>query len=338
MLLAKIKYLGLFITCIIFCSSCLENKYQVIKGSTMGTYYNIKIKTTKHNKELKALIDNELVIINQQMSIFDKNSEISKINQSPANVWIDLSPKMQEVLKSSHIAYKQSNGAFDPTIGKLVEAWGFGTNKPTKAPSKKEIDDILKVSGFDKIEFFDDFTKLKKRHKDIYINLSAIAKGQGVDTISNMLKNMGYKNFVVEIGGEVYAHGTKSKKINGWKIGIVDPSNDYASNSYIITLKNHAIATSGNYINIRSFDNKKYAHTISTTTGMPIKTNIIGVSVISKTCIDADKYATAIMAMEEAAAMDFIKQNKLAVIMFVKKQNKIKTIITEKAKIFMENK
>lgn len=309
------------------------NPYQVMTGQTMGTYYNIKVKTKHENKMLQKNIKEELEAINTEMSVFDNDSEISKINKEVSGKWIELSEPVQAVLKTAYTVYNQSNGAFDPTVGRLVDLWGFGTIRPKKAPSDEEIKSILDITGFNKIRFSADFSKLKKDNDDIMLNLSAIAKGYGVDRIAKLLEKQGYTDFIIEIGGEVRAAGKKSEEINGWKVGIVKPTGDYTENAYVVTLKDHAVATSGDYRNFVYMNDKKFSHTISPKTGYPVEHNLVSVTVFHKNCMTADALTTAMMAMGEKSALDFANRYNLSTILFVRNEdNSVKAIVSEKAK------
>lgn len=310
--------------------------YQILSGQTMGTYYNIKIRTEAENLQLYNVVKNELSEINKQMSVFDPDSEISKINKAPANEWIDLSPEMSLVLKTAYQTFKKSGGTFDPTVGQLIDLWGFGIKKPRKIPADDVIAENLKLSGFNKISFNEDFSKLKKSNPQVAINLSAIAKGYGVDRVAQALKNAGYNDFVVEIGGEVAAFGQKSPDVKGWNVGIVKPTGNYSENAYIIPLKDTAIATSGNYRNYFYMDGKKFSHTISPKTGRPIESSLISVTVLAKNCMEADALTTAMMAMGDTKAIEFANRNKIAAVFFLHNQDDtLKTVISNKAKNYI---
>ncbi len=313
-------------------------KYHVINGKIFGTYYTVKIQTNNNDPQLEEIIDNKLSQISAAMSVFDLNSEISKINNAEANLWIDLSTDMQIVLRNSKLIYNLSDGAFDPTAGKLIDLWGFGTKgKIDKIPNDDEISKILKTTGFDKIEFSDDFSKLKKLHKDIKLNLSSIAKGYGVDMIAQLLKLRGYNNFIIEIGGEVVASGDKSDKIKGWNVGVTKPNEKTNENSFVVNLKDYAVATSGDYRNFFYIENKKYSHTIDTKTGYPTENNVLSVSVFHKSCMVADGVATAVMSLGEKKGLKFAKDNDFAVVMFIKtNDNKIINVVSPKAKKLIE--
>ena len=313
--------------------------YQTITGQTMGTYYSVKIRTDKEDKKLYKKIQNELSEINLEMSVFDLNSEISNINSEPENIWIPLSEPMQKVLKNAYKIYKQSNGAFDPTVGKLIDLWGFGTSRQKKIPSDEDVKNLLAVSGFDKIKFNEDYSELKKANNDVAINLSAIAKGYGVDRIGELLEKSGYKDYVIEIGGEVRASGQKSEDVDGWNVGIIKPANNYTDNAFVVTIKDLSVATSGDYRNFFYIGDEKFSHTISPQTGHPVKSNLMSVTVFDKSCMIADGLATAMMVMGETKALNFANRNNIAAIFFVRDEdgNPI-SLLSKKAKNLLEKK
>ena len=296
-----------------------KKEYQIISGETFGTYYTIKIKSAADHTHLQKMVKEEFEKVNSQMSVFNINSEISNINRELAGQWIALSPEMSILMKNAYQIYRLSNGAFDPTIGKLIDLWGFGTAGSTdKTPNEDDIALVLKTTGFDKISFDPQFEKIRKNNAETSINLSALAKGYGVDRIAALLKKQGLKNFVIEVGGEVYAHGKKSDNFDGWNIGIVNPQNDNEISAYTVKLKNFAAATSGDYRNFFYIDGKKYSHTINPKTGYPAENNLASVTVFDKSCMKADALATAIMSMGEKKSYNFIKQNNLPVVLFIR--------------------
>lgn len=315
-----VKYISIFVLLIAGILYLLRRQepYAAMNGQTMGTYYNIKVRADNDDKLLHKSIKDELQKINEQMSVFDANSEISRINKAEANTWIDLSPEMSLVLKSAYQNYRKSGGTFDPTIGKLIDLWGFGASGMQKYPDETEIKDVLADSGFDKIVFSEDFRRLKKKNANVILNLSAIAKGYGVDRIAALLKEKGYRNFVVEIGGEVYAAGQKSAEAKGWKVGIIRPVGNYTENAHIALLRDMAVATSGDYRNFIYIDDKKFSHTISPQTGYPVQSRLISATVFNQSCMEADALTTAMMAMGETKALEFANRQGLAAILFVR--------------------
>lgn len=330
-----LKYLILFSVCAVTVWYCAaqKNEFQVVSGQVFGTFYNIKVKAGHENRLLQREVKEELAKVNAEMSVFEMSSEISEINRQPAGKWIDLSPEMSLLLKNAYEIYTMSNGAFDPTTARLIDLWGFGTKGAIqKLPSEEEIKEILKTTGFNKIQFSNNFKRLRKKYDETTLNLSAIAKGYGVDRLSALLKKSGYNNYVVEVGGEVVASGAKSDAVNGWNIGIATPTNEGNENSFVVTLKDYAVATSGDYRNFFFIDDKQYSHTINPLTGYPVEHNLVSVTVFHKNCMMADGLATAIIAMGEEKAKGFIAQNNLAAVMFVKDEDKnIVPIISDAA-------
>ncbi len=330
-----LKYFSILIAilALVFYLGSKTQRYQTMTGETMGTYYSIKIKTDKENNLLHNEVKAELERITSQMSVFDATSEISAINQAADKEWIELSPELSELMKTSYNINQASQGTFDPTVGKLIDLWGFGVSSPKKVPTSEEIAAVLKYSNFNKLKFSNNFQKVKKLNPNTYINLSAIAKGYGVDKISALLSKIGYKNYVIEIGGEVIAKGRRDEHTNGWNIGVSKPGENGVENAYIVTLKDYAVATSGDYRNFLVFENKRYSHTISPKTGYPVEHNLASVTVFHKNCMSADAYATALMAMGENKALNFANNNNLAVILFVRdNDNNIKSMVSNEAK------
>lgn len=313
-----IRYFSIALILLVTIVYFMQDKayYQILRGETMGTTYTIKIRTDKEDNMLHSRIKKELENINKQMSVFEKDSEINVINNAEAGRWIDLSPEMSVLLNDAYKIYRETKGAFDPTSGKLVDLWGFGTNKTEKIPSQEEIDEVMAYSGFNRIKFSTDFSRLKKENSETYMNLSAIAKGYGVDRIADFLKSEGYKHFLVEIGGEVYANGNREKGESGWNVGIMNPQ-IADKNIAVARLKNSAVATSGDYFNYFYSENAKYSHTISMKDGRPVKNNLTAVTVFGDNCAYADAYATAFIVMGDKEGLQYANRNKMKVIFFV---------------------
>lgn len=316
-----------------------DTQFQEISGRTFGTYYNVKIRNDFKNRTLTSKIKKELEDIDRKMSVFEPDSEINYINEAVAGETIEVSDDLAYLLKRSNEIYRLTDGNFDPTVGTLVDLWGFGTTNPKDIPDEETIKDALSNVGLNKLSFSSNYTKVKKNRDKLTINLSAIAKGYAVDRLAELLKNEGYNDFVIEIGGEVFASGEKSDTNPGWNVGVADPSKtgSSAENAYILRLQNLAAATSGDYRNYYYKDNKKYSHTISPQTGYPVEHDLISVTVFDKSCLKADAVATGIMAMGAKKGLDFANKNKLPVIMFyTDENNNISTVLSNAAKKLIE--
>ena len=308
--------------------------YQIMSGETMNTYYRIKIRTDKENNLLHNAVKAELQQINHEMSVFENSSEISQINSDDSGDWLDLSPEMSEVLKDAYETYVESKGYFDPTVGKLIDLWGFGsTRKAKKIPDDQQITEALKTVGFNKLLFNSDFSQVKKTTPDVKINLSALAKGYGVDRIARLLDSYGYTDYIVEIGGEVKARGNRTPNGNGWNVAVARPNSPTNENAYVVGLKDFAVATSGDYRNFFYYKEKRYSHTISPKDGYPVEHNLASVTVFHPNCMHADALATAIMAMGGKNGTTFANKNNLAAILFVREEdNSFKAILSNAAK------
>jgi len=285
---------------------CSQNKeYVEFTGKTMGTMYNIRIVPNQNMnwklEEAQIKIDSILLEIDQQMSTYKWNSEISLFNQAKINEKIKISSGFQKVLEQALYWGKKSKGALDISVMPSIVTWRKGFVDSFESEWKPPlINDI--VSAKDKV----DYAKVLLRGNILIkvidgqmIDLSAIAKGWGVDQLFELFWNLGVTNLMVEVGGEVRTMGTNIKNEN-WKIGIDTPILDTAPGENIFkvaVLDNQAIATSGNYRNFYTFNDKRFSHIIDPRTGYPVETNIASVTVLGTNCMDADALATALSVL-----------------------------------------
>ncbi len=296
-----------FIFLIHACENKTQKPYQQLEGFAFGTSFHITMDDNgKHVSE--ADIDSLIHSMNRSLSTYMPNSDISKINKGDTTVIVD--DLFREVFEKSARIYKQSNGAFDPTVGILVNAWGFGPGEPIELMDQKAVDSLLIYVGFDKLKL--ERSKLIKKYPAMFLDFNANAKGFAVDVIGRFLENKEVMNYLVEIGGEIRARGRNSKG-QIWRVAIEEPNFD-GSRSFqaIIVLENESIATSGNYrkFKIDAATGEKYAHTIDTKTGYPSKSNLLSVSVIGEVdCADVDGYATAFMAMGLEKTKTFLEKH-----------------------------
>ena len=282
------------------CSNELTNTKLV--GSVFGTFYEVTYETNGNNNYQRAL-DSIFEVVNQSMSNYRTDSDISKVNNHKLNI---VDSNFVKVFNAAKKIYYKTNGVFDPTIGKLVNAWNFGSEENNTKLDSFKIDSLMQFVGFDKIRLNNNV--LIKTDPKPYIDFNAIAKGYAVDLVAAFLDSKGYYNYMINIGGELLARGINVEKQNGWTVGIENPNFD-GTQSYDKTfvLKNSAMATTGTY---RKFKldkiGNRYAHIINTKTGYPTKTNILSVSVIADNCMMADGYATAFQAMGIESLKEFL--------------------------------
>lgn len=273
-------------------------------GETMGTTYRVKY-IQEERRDYQSAIDSILKAFNQSLSTYIPSSEISRFNEGTILKY-DL-PFFYPVLKRSYEIYKKTAGAFDPTVGPLVNAWGFGPDS-TQMPSETRVDSLLQFVNFDSVYF--DTISVCKLKAGIKLDFSAIAKGYGVDVIATFLKEQGVKDMMVEIGGEMVCHG-RNQQGNIWRIGIDKPGEAEKSKPLqaVVQLDNKALATSGNYINYYEKDGKRFSHTIDPKTGYPVTHSLLSASVFADDCMTADAYATAFMVMGVEKAKELLEQN-----------------------------
>lgn len=308
------QFLVLITLCLLF--SCgNEQKNTKLSGSVFGTSYSViydsKVDFTKQ-------FDSLFYIINASMSTYQTNSIISKLNRNEDN---KVDEHFSKVFETSKIIYTETQGAFDPTIGIVVNAWNFGPERNIVALDSSKIDCLMQYVGFDKVNIVDN--KLLKL-QGAFIDFNAIAKGYGVDVIGEFLESKSIKNYLVEIGGEIRCRGKNIEKNKAWRVGVDQPRFDGEQSVLkAISLSNEAMATSGTYRKFKLDENgNRYAHIINTKTGYPSKTNVLSVSVIAKDCMTADAYATAFQAMGIENVKEFLKIHQELKVFFVFENDK----------------
>ena len=294
-----------------------------IEGPTMGTQYHIKVVVEKTSDTLglfglQTLINERLIDINQKMSTYIADSELSLINEAEADTWLSVSHELFEVLMLSNDASEASNGAFDITVGPLVNLWGFGPDKTKNIPSDEQIQALKADIGFSNIQLLavepletalnsaapesDDVDVMSateqplariKKTGNLYIDLSAIAKGFACDLLARDFRSLGLNDFMIEIGGELYVSG-QTEKSKSWTIGVEKPSLSHEGAFQAVAISNVGVATSGDYRNYYEVDGVRASHTLDPATGKPITHNVVSVTVISESAAKADAYATAL--------------------------------------------
>lgn len=326
-----------FIVLLAFLVSCTaQDKLVTVEGETMGTYYRIKGLTSKDPQELKKKVDKFLVLFNDIFSTYIDSSEINKVNKDKLNK-IKVSKSFERMLILSQEIYKKSEGYFDITVSPLVDLWGFGPDGKRKKPSQAEIESAKKNIGGGLYKIDDRYLE---KLKPITLDMSAIAKGFGVDELMKFLEFQGLRNFLVEIGGEVRAQGFKDpKNKTPWVIGIEGPSESLGRKIIkAVKLNSMAMATSGSYRNYIKYGDEVFNHTINPKTGYPVNHQTISVSVLEEYCADADAWATALMSMGVEKGLEIAKRYGLKVLFQFKENNEVKVKMTEELKSFLENK
>ncbi|NLT52302.1 MAG: FAD:protein FMN transferase [Ignavibacteria bacterium] len=330
-------FLYSFLICMFLAAACNQNAEHIkFSGETMGTYYAITIgKADVKIQTIKASVDSVLKEVNTQMSTYLSKSVLSQFNKYRDTVWFKAPKELISVVEESKNIYEQSDGCFDITVGPLVNLWGFGPeNRPETVPSDNEIIARKILIGSDKLLVDKSFLMIKKKIPELYCDLSAIAKGYGVDAVAKFLEQKGIKDYLVEIGGEVRTRG-KNQFGEEWKVGISSVDGGTGIQR-VIHLSGNSIATSGDYRNYFEENGIRYSHTIDPRTGKPINHKLVSVSVICKECMSADGYATAIMVLGPEEGLAFAEKLNLPVFIIVKKKDGFKEIMTESFKKYLK--
>ena len=305
------KYLVFILTMVmVACQPSVNEKVYLIGGEAQGSTYHIKY-IAERDENLKPAIDSILEVIDLSMSTYRPDSAISKINQGDTTVVVD--QHFRKVFEASQQIWQESEGLFDPTVGVLVNAWGFGKQKISEAdlPTDKKIDSLRKYVGFDKVALTEK-NLIKKRYTEILFDFNAIAQGYTSDVVANYLSARGIKNYIVEIAGEMYLKGKNTVEDKSWTIGVENPLKPLDDRDLVATIQftNQGLATSGNYRKVWTDSNgRKYVHSINPLTGRATQSDVLSATVVAPSTMLADGYATMFMVMGLAKSKAFLEKH-----------------------------
>ena len=322
-----------FVLVIIALYGC-SNKPEVltISGTKMGTSYHITVIADQlPPDDLEQQIEQLLAKVDNSMSTYKKDSEISQFNRLPVGQTMAISQEFAEVVKISRQIWQLSNGAFDPTIGPLVDLWGFGPDERHESiPSSKTIELTKAQIGFDSVVL--DEYKLSKT-KAVSIDLSAVAKGYAVDRVADLLEMLALPDYLVEIGGEIRVSGFNADGV-AWRIAMEQPQL-FAEVDRVINITDIAVATSGDYRNYFEKDGVRYSHTIDPVTGRPIVHNLASVTVLTQSCAEADAWATAFSVLGVEQSLKLAEQLDIAAYMLVRQNEQFVPRTSEAFNLFL---
>lgn len=309
-----------------------------ITGYAQGTSYSVTYISDRGENYQRA-IDSTLIEIDNSMSTYQKNSLISKWNNSENGDKIKFDENFIKVYNASEKIYKETEGLFDPTVAPLVNAWGFGFEKESEI-SKEVIDSILLLVGFDRLlsphGASGGVVKIDSQTK---LDFNAVAQGYTVDVLGELLEDKGVYNYLVEVGGELRAKGNNVNDTL-WRVGIDKPLPNLKERELkaIVHLDNKSLATSGNYRKFYEKDGKKYSHTINPKTGYPVEHNLLSATVITDECAYADAYATAFMVMGLEKSKLFLETHKelMALLIFSDENGDLQTFTTDNLVKYIE--
>lgn len=281
-----------------------SHKYEMhtITGFAQGSYYNVKYFDSL-GRDFTSDIDSLLTAFDYTASVYNEGSIISRLNAGDTTVI--LNDDFIQLFNISQYISRVTGGRFDITVSPLIKAWGFGPQKSEAEPDSLLIDSLLQLVGWQKVSVYNG--RLNKENDNIQLDMNAIAQGYSVDKVAEYLIEQGVYNFIVDIGGEVRAHGQKPG--GAWQVGIEEPTDSSTQLMNSIPLQNAALVTSGNYRKYHEYNGEKYSHIINPLTGYPLRQSLLSVVVLHAKAVYADAYATAFMVMGLEAAKQYVQEH-----------------------------
>lgn len=301
-----------------------------LEGNIFGTFYQVTMAdglTQGEADEIEAGIKTELESVDKSMSTYRDDAELMAFNQAPLGEWQPLSDGLIDVLATSQSIAEASDGAFDITIGDLVNLWSFGPEaRPEEVPSDQELNERLARVGYDAIDL--DLQSLEaRRTRDVFVDLSAIAKGHATDRVAAYLDQQGIENYLVNLGGDLMTRGYRDEEEQtAWRVGIEVPEDGEQRAQHVLPLDSISVATSGDYRNYFEVDGQRYSHTIDPRNGKPITHDLASVSVFHPSNAWADGWATALMVAGDEEGMALALEHDLNVLMLVREGDQWRSV------------
>lgn len=307
-------------TVVLFWPSGEPEAIATLAGETMGTTWTVRLAgapDTARRDEARVAVEAALARVDDSMSTWKEDSELSRFNRHAPDTPFPISRDLLTVLQVSRGISEQSGGAFDVTVGPLVDAWGFGPggrDRPFAPPDEATLTAARALTGYRKLRIDGLATEISKATAGLRVDLSAVAKGYGVDQAAAALEALGERDFVVEVGGEVVARGRRGD--GPWRVGVEYPSDEPSRRVYAtLQLSDAAMATSGSYHNFRAHEGKTYAHTIDPRSGRPVEHSLVSATVVTDSCARADAWATALTVLGSEAGLEVAARHGLAVLL-----------------------
>lgn len=300
-----------------------------LAGDTMGTHYRVSVVAPRHSaRELQAGIQERLDEVDAAMSTWRADSELSRFNAQAVTDWVAVSPGLYVVLQTAAAISEITDGAFDVTVGPIVNLWGFG---PDRRPSAPPADEALAAArarvGHRLLHLADAPPRVRKDRGDIYVDLSAIAKGYAVDRVADWLATAGYRDFLVEVGGEIRSRGRRADG-SPWQVGVAWPDAGSADVARVLALNETALATSGDYRQYFEFEGRRYSHEIDPATGKPIAHALASVTVLDAACMRADALATGLLVLGPERGPALARRLGIAALFLVHREHGFETLTT----------
>lgn len=313
------------------CSDGDRLNQRELSGSSMGTTFSVKLIAAPAGLDEAALqrqIESRLAAIEQSMSTYISDSDLTLFNESRSTDWLETSAELCNAIAGAQSISRYTDGAFDVTVGPLVNLWGFGPGEPvSKPPDGKAIDNVMRRVGYRHLQTDCAIPALRKTLPELYVDLSAYAKGYAVDEIAALLDERKLPNYLVEIGGELRVRGVNAGGRH-WSIAVEKPMTAARSVQSIVDLTDTALATSGDYRNYFEHDGVRYSHTIDPETGAPVAHALASVTVVAETAAFADAIATALLVLGPVDGMEFAEREQIAAYFLLRSDSKIEEFTT----------
>lgn len=311
---------------------------RTFSGQTMGTTYNVTVVAGSEQTipgNLADSIAGWLEEVNQSMSTYLPDSELSRLNEAPAGEWIRVSPMLAEVLSEAQSISELSEGAFDVTVGPLVDLWGFGpVDTGDQIPSEAALEEVRQRVGFEHLQVRIDPPEVLKS-REIRIDLSAIAKGFGADYVGRQLSAAGFENHLVEIGGDLLVSGHNAAGEH-WRIGVEKPAFERQGVQQAIVVEEAGVATSGDYRNFFRQNGQNYSHILDPRLGRPVQQNLVSVTVIAESAARSDSLATAFSVMGADEALSLAQEHGIPLYLIVRRGDGFATMQSEAFKAYLD--
>ncbi len=336
----SIKIYLVSVVAVLLLAGCSKPAEQIhISGPTMGTGYNVKYINQDGfptPEVMQTGIDKVLEKVNDEMSTYRPDSELSRFNQHQSREPFAVSQDTATVVREALRINKLTEGAMDVTVGPIVNLWGFGPeDRPDVVPTPEQLAERRAVTGIQHLSETGD--SLIKDIPELYVDLSSIAKGRGTDEVADYLESVGVHNYMVEVGGEIRVKG-KNRDGVAWRIAVEKPVVDQRSVENIIEPGNMAIATSGDYRNYFEENGVRYSHIINPKTGNPIDNKVVSVTVLDASCMTADGLSTGLMVLGEKEGLRIANLHNIPVLYIVKTENGFEEFSSNAFKPYLKDK
>lgn len=305
-------------------ASCVPDRSEpgalVVSGRTMGTLFTVTVPGAGSTDEgpVATAVQAELELVDARMSTYRDDSELSRFNRHGSPSPFPLSEETHAVVAAAQAVSRLTGGAFDITVGPLVDAWGFGPARRSNPPSEAELERLRAHTGWRKLQLGESATTLAKEVQHLQCDLSAIAKGYAVDRVADALEGLGFTDYLVEVGGEVRAGGLNAEH-ERWRVGVERPDESGRLVQRVVEISNIAVATSGDYRNYRETDGARLSHLIDPRTGRPASTRVASATVLDASAMRADALATAMLVLGEAKGLELAAREGLEVLLLIRR-------------------